>query len=718
MKSCLLRVVSVFGTALFTLVGCTNTQVSSSNSSGTMGISSDDAFVYAVDTDNGVVAIIDAKAQAKITAVPVGKSPERIAVGPDDTLYVANRGSRSVSVIRRGTTDAATWKELTQLNVAVEPVGLVLSPDGRTLYVVNSTSLQTTDFGTVMAFDTSSLQMNWELPVGPEPRGMAIVSKDRAVVTLFKQGDVVLVDLSKPEVVQSGTTLYQLVNAPPPVSNQNFPAGAGPVPGEPASPTTFHARGMSEVVAGPNDGRVYALTSLSRETTLQDPPPSSSPGDAPPSSSQGPTYGSGGPGNCAASVVSAGVVTFQDEGATPVVDSLQTCGTQGGIPPTLIVTGSSPLQGPSAVAIDRTGNWMFIVGRNSNNVVVLSTAPAAPQAQAPSNAPTPIFPNAPDDASNINQVIGLTGVGSGMADTGGPSGIALSHDGTKAYVYNSFAHTLSVLESSGGSISQSTSPVAVAQDVLSPDAVTGREQFFSAIDPGMTSAGVGIACASCHLEGREDGHVWHFTSGPRRTPSVAGRATMLTPPFHWSGEFATLSDFLNDTIGQRMGGTNAAPGQTNPVTTQIAAYINSLEPLDNPYQQATPSDAQVRGQAVFALAGCTTCHSGTAINANGQTVQLFTNNGFANVGTLSTNIANPDDASSLPACNVSGVAESSCLNVPSLLGLARTAPYLHDGSAATLNDRLRVGQSTNQHGQTANLSDQQLSDLVAYLNSL
>jgi cytochrome c peroxidase len=52
------------------------------------------------------------------------------------------------------------------------------------------------------------------------------------------------------------------------------------------------------------------------------------------------------------------------------------------------------------------------------------------------------------------------------------------------------------------------------------------------------------------------------------------------------------------------------------------------------------------------------------------------------------------------------------------LGLARTAPYLHDGSARTLRDRISQSRTTNQHGLTSGLTDAQIGDLVEYLNSL
>lgn len=52
------------------------------------------------------------------------------------------------------------------------------------------------------------------------------------------------------------------------------------------------------------------------------------------------------------------------------------------------------------------------------------------------------------------------------------------------------------------------------------------------------------------------------------------------------------------------------------------------------------------------------------------------------------------------------------------MGLARTAPYLHDGSAVSLKDRLMQGRKSNQHGVTAQLTDAEVDDLVEYLLTL
>ena len=57
-------------------------------------------------------------------------------------------------------------------------------------------------------------------------------------------------------------------------------------------------------------------------------------------------------------------------------------------------------------------------------------------------------------------------------------------------------------------------------------------------------------------------------------------------------------------------------------------------------------------------------------------------------------------------------------DTPTLVEIWRTAPYLHDGSAATLREVLTVKNSNDQHGKTSQLTQQQIDDLAEYLLSL
>lgn len=162
--------------------------------------SRDGALIYVPRAERDAVAVLDAKSGRQVAQVSVGKAPAQVSVGTDDTLYVANRGSRSVSVIRRG-----DWREAARVEVGVEPSALQVSADNRTLYVVNSTSLEDADVGTLMAVDVESLQVRWSVEVGPEPRGLTLDPGERvATVHLLEEGQVVRVDLRRVEIVHRG----------------------------------------------------------------------------------------------------------------------------------------------------------------------------------------------------------------------------------------------------------------------------------------------------------------------------------------------------------------------------------------------------------------------------------------------------------------------------------------------------------------------------------
>jgi cytochrome c peroxidase len=57
-------------------------------------------------------------------------------------------------------------------------------------------------------------------------------------------------------------------------------------------------------------------------------------------------------------------------------------------------------------------------------------------------------------------------------------------------------------------------------------------------------------------------------------------------------------------------------------------------------------------------------------------------------------------------------------DTPTLIGVYRTAPYLHDGSALTLQDVLVDANRGNRHGTTSQLSAEEIDALVEFLMSL
>lgn len=192
------------------------------------------------------------------------------------------------------------------------------------------------------------------------------------------------------------------------------------------------------------------------------------------------------------------------------------------------------------------------------------------------------------------------------------------------------------------------------------------------------NSGFGIACASCHPEGREDGRVWNFVGiGPRRTQSVAG-GLMATAPFHWSGDVADLPHLVHDVFVSRMGGPR-------PNRPQVQHFSDYLDRIPAPVKPRLDAAAVARGSAIFhdSKAECSTCHDG----------ELLTNNGSYDVGT------------------------GGLFQVPSLVGLDARAPFMHDGCATTLADRFELCGG-DAHGETAHLGAAEKDDLIQYLRSL
>ena len=58
------------------------------------------------------------------------------------------------------------------------------------------------------------------------------------------------------------------------------------------------------------------------------------------------------------------------------------------------------------------------------------------------------------------------------------------------------------------------------------------------------------------------------------------------------------------------------------------------------------------------------------------------------------------------------------IDVPQLTNIALTAPYLHDGSARTLEEIWTVFNPKDTHGVTNDLQKDELNDLIEYLKTL
>lgn len=197
-------------------------------------------------------------------------------------------------------------------------------------------------------------------------------------------------------------------------------------------------------------------------------------------------------------------------------------------------------------------------------------------------------------------------------------------------------------------------------------------------------AGGGIACATCHPEGGDDGFAWTFEGidGVRRTQMLRG-GIKGTEPFHWEGDLADFRALSDEVFSHRMGG----PVLDADYAAVFIDYVDRMPDviLDRP--TAADDPAVARGEALFndATVGCAACHVGGK----------GTDNQSHDVGT-------------------GGVFQT-----PALRNLVQRMPLMHTGCATTLSARFSADcGGGDAHGKTSHLADRQIADLVRYLDSL
>jgi cytochrome c553 len=273
----------------------------------------------------------------------------------------------------------------------------------------------------------------------------------------------------------------------------------------------------------------------------------------------------------------------------------------------------------------------------------------------------------------LNMSFSLAGTGPfPHADRCGADGLAITPRGD-LLVWCSFTRSVARLD--GGRAPAARGPTLVAS-ALDDAQHTGMVVFHAADQ--NTSAFGGVACAGCHLDGRADGNSWAIGGRALQTPLLGGRL-VGTAPFKWDGGAPDLRASLVQTIS-RLGGD----GLSKSHLAALGAYVEAMPAVRTPTRDPA---AVARGQALFESSelGCSGCHDGPAYTDRTR---------HALHGTL------PES------------------DTPSLIGLAASAPYFHDGSAATLEAVIR--DRGDVHGMAAaarDLDDAKLADLIAYLET-
>jgi DNA-binding beta-propeller fold protein YncE/mono/diheme cytochrome c family protein len=638
--------------------------------SSTLVAGSDRDAAYAVNTDAGTVARVspDGAADAEI---PVGLEPTRIARAGSQ-VFVTLRGERRVAILSE---TPAGLVEDGFVDVGAEPYGIVASEDGTRVYVANSMS------DTVSEIDALSRDIlrTWRVP--HEPRYLALHPNDAVLYVGSGRG--------KAHLTQIDLTVEapddEQATAPVPLP------GIVSVDGEDdnGDPSVFELtpRITGDIAVSPNgDELVVPIVWIDNLTPVDDPVLENGEPVAPVSSGYGSTRGEGigrfNPG--------VGVVGLEETGE-PSGDSHAIF--IGGLRDGGFAQGMESVRSyPSSVTISPDGVYYAVSMQGSDAVAIVGALPFD----------SPVADGTPFDidADGVFTSLAFAGFRSHprqLVWTDGstaPDGVAFL-DGNTAFAHSGFDANIADLDFRNvtGQVADDgqgalVNPVAnrtlgvserLTDFQLPADVEAGRKLFFSATAPGMVADGAGVSCASCHFEGRTDGLTWTFESGDRQTPTLAGEVSQ-TAPVTWTDAVESVAHEARITTEARMGGE----GLNDEELAQIAAFVDWTRIPDSEHR-GSRSDAIDRGRAIFERAdvGCASCHSGNA----------FTDNRHHTMFGL------------------------TAVNTPTLLGIASSAPYLHDGRAPTLRVLLDMSRS-GEMGDTSMLSEAEMQDLEAYLRSL
>ncbi len=270
-----------------------------------------------------------------------------------------------------------------------------------------------------------------------------------------------------------------------------------------------------------------------------------------------------------------------------------------------------------------------------------------------------------------------------------PQSVALSTSGSIAYVHNFMDRTISrfdltqMLETHLPATNPLAPITVVTSETLSPTILLGKQHFYDAADDRLSLDNY-MSCASCHNDGDGDGRVWDlgaFGEGVRNTIDLRGKGTGHGRP-HWTGNFDEIQDFegqirnlnlglgflTNPQFAATSNPLGAPKAGLNADLDALAAYVNSLTdaPLSplRPSAGAMSATAQL-GRAAFVHSDCLGCHALPKLTDSPSTQRHDDGTIDAASG---QRLGQPIDG----------------FDSPGLLGAWATPPFMHDGSAATL----------------------------------
>ena len=610
----------------------------------------------------GVLAItllaIAAK-PAQQSALPKERylSPIEMTFSPDGhLLYVVCQDRDEVRIV-----DPATGKVLTNIPVGHIPRGIARSPDGSRLYVTNAWS------DTVSVIDTAKREVIQTLPTGFEPSGVVVDGKGTTLYVANRlSGDISVIDLTTAQETKrllAGRGASYLTISPD--GKLIFCTHIYPNPG------AFRTEPNSEITVISTESQTVVERKMLHNVAGEFHTAVSTDGKL---------------------LVSA---QLRPKNLIPLAhvehgwvfgDSLALFGEDvGGTIQIPIDELDRYYALPWGVAITPDKSKIFLTTAGSESVTVIDV-PRLLKTVRERHQP---FVN--DLSASAEYVSARIPVGHN------PRGVALSPDGGRLYVANRLDDNITVIDTR-------TEKATETIDLGGPkniDALRRGERLFYTADFAFQGQ---FGCSNCHLDATIDGLQWDLEPDGFGKDIVDNRSLENlagTEPFKWNGGNPDMPTECGPRTEKFFFRSQSFNQQQ---LTDLVTFVYSLPYRPNRYRLAggelTP--AQERGKAIFARAKsktgapipeayqCTYCHAGPK----------YTNQKQIDVGTGKSTDRSP------------------IIDVPQLPNVAYSAPYLHDGSAHSLEEIWTVFNPKDTHGVTNDLTKDELNDLIEYLRTL
>lgn len=585
-------------------------------------------------------------------------SPIEMVFSPDGrSLFVVCQDSDEVRVL-----DAESGKVSASIPVGHVPRGIAMSQDGQRLFVTNAWS------DSVSVIDTATRQVIQTLPAGFEPSGVIV---DHAGSTLYVanrlSGDVSVVDLATGQEIKrllAGRGASYLTLSPD--GKSIYCTHVYPNPG------AFRGQPSSEItVIDPASQRVVERKSLHNVAGVFHLATSSD-----------------GKLSVAAQLRPKNLIPLAHvEHGWVFGDSLTLFGedVSGGPVQIPIDELDRYYAMPWGVAITPDKSRIFITTAGSESVTAIDVARLLKTVKARGK----VLAN--DLSASAEYVVARIPVGHN------PRGVALSPDGKRLYVANRLDDTISVIDTQAAAVI-STIDLGGPRNV---DALRRGERLFYTADFAFQGQ---FGCSNCHIDATIDGLQWDLEPDGFGKDIVDNRSLENlagTEPFKWNGGNPDMPTECGPRTEKFFFRSQSFTPQQ---LTDLVTFVYSLPCRPNRYRAANGdlTPAQEHGKSIFDRRSA---KNGSAIPVTNQCAYCHSGPKYTNQKQIDVGTGKLTD-------------RSPVIDVPQLPNVAYSAPYLHDGSAHSLEEIWTVFNPKDTHGVTNDLTKDELNDLVEYLKTL